>query len=81
MYLSLLLTDHALSLLMVLAIMLVDALGKVHYAPKHPMKPPRLMMTHHLIVSYGLHEHLDMFVSRLGELFMGMSSITVFCGK
>ncbi|GMH36083.1 hypothetical protein BSKO_03951 [Bryopsis sp. KO-2023] len=41
-----------------------DALGKVYYGAKHPMKPPRLMMTHHLIVAYGLHEHLDMFKPR-----------------
>lgn len=40
----------------------LDALGKVYYAPKHPMKPPRLMMTHELVVAYGLHKYMDMFV-------------------
>ncbi|CAD7697394.1 unnamed protein product [Ostreobium quekettii] len=41
-----------------------DVLGKVYYAPKHPMKPPRLMMCQHLVVAYGLHKKMDVFKPR-----------------
>lgn len=27
------------------------------------MKPHRLTMTNHLVLGYGLHKHMDMFVS------------------
>ena len=29
----------------------------------HPMKPMRMVMAHHLILGYGLHKHLDVYVS------------------
>ena len=37
-------------------------IGLVHYGPRHPMKPIRLDMTHHLIVGYGLHKHMEVYV-------------------
>ena len=38
--------------------------GSVYYGSNHPMKPHRLSMTHHLVLAYGLHEHLEVYVSR-----------------
>ena len=35
----------------------------MYYGADHPMKPPRIAMTHDLILGYGLHEHLDVYVS------------------
>ena len=34
-----------------------------YYGPDHPMKPQRIAMTHQLILGYGLHKHLDVYVS------------------
>jgi hypothetical protein len=28
----------------------------------HPMKPQRLTMAHHLILGYGLHKKMDVYV-------------------
>jgi len=28
------------------------------------MKPHRITMTHHLVLGYGLHKHLDVYVRR-----------------
>ena len=33
-----------------------------YYGADHPMKPPRIAMTHDLVLGYGLHEHLDVYV-------------------
>jgi histone deacetylase 1/2 len=38
--------------------------GTSYYGPNHPMKPHRLCMTHHLVLAYGLHRHLQMFRPR-----------------
>mmetsp|Transcript_16605 Transcript_16605/g.30441 ORF Transcript_16605/g.30441 Transcript_16605/m.30441 type:complete len:402 (-) Transcript_16605:1122-2327(-) len=32
-----------------------------HYEPGHPMKPPRLLLTHNLVLSYGLYRKMDCF--------------------
>jgi len=32
------------------------------------MKPHRLCMTHHLVLGYGLHKHMEVYVSRLPSL-------------
>ena len=40
-----------------------DELGDFHYGYGHPMKPHRLAMTHHLVLSYDLHKHLEVYVS------------------
>lgn len=34
-----------------------------YFGQNHPMKPHRLTMTNHLVLGYGLHKHMDMFVS------------------
>jgi len=36
-------------------------IGNFHYGDTHPMKPHRVRMAHHLIVQYGLYEHMDVF--------------------
>lgn len=35
-----------------------------HYGVKHPMKPFRLMLTDHLVSSYGLHNIMDLYHTR-----------------
>ena len=37
----------------------------MYYGADHPMKPPRIAMTHDLVLGYGLHEHMDVYVSLL----------------
>ena len=39
-----------------------DEVSGLYYGPKHPMKPHRITMTHHLVVAYDLHNHFDMYV-------------------
>lgn len=39
--------------------------GSVYFGPNHPMKPHRLCMTHHLILAYGLHSKMEVYVSLL----------------
>ena len=33
-----------------------------YYGPDHPMKPQRMAMTHQLVLGYGLHQHLSVYV-------------------
>eukprot|EP01026_Neomeris_dumetosa_P015139 TRINITY_DN15729_c0_g1_i5.p1 TRINITY_DN15729_c0_g1~~TRINITY_DN15729_c0_g1_i5.p1 ORF type:complete len:443 (-),score=47.68 TRINITY_DN15729_c0_g1_i5:568-1896(-) len=33
----------------------------LYFGPDHPMKPQRLEMTHHLVLSYGLHKYMDIY--------------------
>ncbi|KMZ72406.1 Histone deacetylase 9 [Zostera marina] len=35
--------------------------GNVYFGPNHPMKPHRLCMTHHLILSYDLHKKMEIY--------------------
>ena len=35
----------------------------MYYGPNHPMKPHRLSMTHSLVLGYGLHEKMEIYVS------------------
>lgn len=35
-----------------------------HFGTTHPMKPFRLMLTDHLVLRYGLHEHMDWYKPR-----------------
>lgn len=37
--------------------------GEMYYGANHPMKPHRLCMTHHLVLGYGLHKHMEVYVS------------------
>ncbi|KAH3901622.1 histone deacetylase HOS2 SCDLUD_001388 [Saccharomycodes ludwigii] len=38
--------------------------SRYHYGVKHPMKPFRLMLTDHLVSSYGLHKIMDLYETR-----------------
>ena len=38
-------------------------MGHYYYGPGHPMKPHRLKLTHHLLLSYGMYKHLTVYVS------------------
>jgi hypothetical protein len=44
------------------AYVFADDVSGLYYGPKHPMKPQRLTMTHHLVLAYDLQEHFDMYV-------------------
>lgn len=44
--------------------------GNVYFGPNHPMKPHRLCMTHSLVLSYGLHKKMEIFVSLPPFLFL-----------
>ena len=35
-----------------------------HFGANHPMKPWRLTLTNKLIMSYGMHDAMDMYLSR-----------------
>lgn len=39
--------------------------GSVYFGPNHPMKPHRLCMTHHLVLSYDLHKKMEIYVSKI----------------
>lgn len=43
--------------------------GSVYFGPNHPMKPHRLCMTHHLVLSYDLHKQMEVYVSNTCCLF------------
>lgn len=38
--------------------------SQYHYGVRHPMKPFRLMLTDHLVSSYGLHKIMDLYETR-----------------
>lgn len=35
--------------------------GHFYYGPSHPMKPHRLKLAHHLILSYNLYRKMDCY--------------------
>ena len=37
---------------------------KMHFGPKHPMKPWRLTLTNKIILAYGMHEAMDLYIPR-----------------
>lgn len=37
---------------------------RMHFGPKHPMKPWRLTLTNKIIIAYGMHEAMDVYVPR-----------------
>eukprot|EP00889_Picochlorum_renovo_P002036 jgi/Picre1/29066/NNA_004460.t1 len=39
----------------------------MYYGADHPMKPPRIAMTHSLVVGYGLHEGMDVYKPRRAQ--------------
>ena len=38
--------------------------GAHYYGANHPMKPHRITMAHHLVLAYGLHEHMEVIRPR-----------------
>ncbi|KAK9815117.1 hypothetical protein WJX73_008018 [Symbiochloris irregularis] len=42
-------------------------IGNYYYGPGHPMKPHRIRMTHSLILHYGLHNMMDLFIPAPAE--------------
>lgn len=42
--------------------LIADELAGMYYGARHPMKPQRITMTHHLVLGYRLHEHMDVYV-------------------
>jgi histone deacetylase 1/2 len=60
----------------------------VYFGPNHPMKPHRLCMTHHLVLSYDLHKKMEIYVGIefcLFPFFMLTKclnvSLTLFCSQ
>lgn len=39
----------------------------MYYGADHPMKPPRIAMTHQLVLGYGLHEEMDVYRPRRAQ--------------
>lgn len=37
---------------------------RMHFGPKHPMKPWRLTLTNKIVLAYGMHEAMDVYVPR-----------------
>ena len=53
--------------------------GHYYYGPGHPMKPHRLKLTHHLLLSYGLYKHLTVYVrSARFRSARGLTPLTSF---
>lgn len=42
----------------------IPEMEKMHFGPKHPMKPWRLTLTNKIVLSYGLHEAMDLYIPR-----------------
>ncbi|CAM9609059.1 unnamed protein product, partial [Choristocarpus tenellus] len=36
-------------------------IGHYYYGPGHPMKPHRLKLAHHLLLSYGLYRKMEIY--------------------
>ena len=55
--------------------------GSVYFGPNHPMKPHRLCMTHHLVLSYELHKKMEIYVSHINRVFRFLYTLWVFVTK
>lgn len=42
-----------------------DEVAGLYYGLRHPMKPQRITMTHHLVLGYRLHDFMDVYVRPL----------------
>ena len=40
-----------------------EDVGHRYYGPTHPMKPFRMKLAHHLILTYGLYRKMECYVS------------------
>jgi len=49
-------------------------IGNYAYESGHPMKPHRIRMAHSLIMSYGLHSKMEIYVSWSSDIHMPDSS-------
>ena len=47
--------------------------GTSYYGNNHPMKPHRLAMTHHLVLSYDLHKHMEVYVRAFPSISLASS--------
>ena len=54
-------------------------IGGAYYGSNHPMKPHRICMTHHLVLGYGLHKHMEVFVSHKFRTVLGKKSFALIC--
>ncbi|RUS32929.1 hypothetical protein BC938DRAFT_473766 [Jimgerdemannia flammicorona] len=41
-----------------------EEVGNFHYGERHPMKPHRLTLTNHLVLTYDLHQKMEIFQPR-----------------
>lgn len=48
-------------------------MGHYYYGPGHPMKPHRLKLTHHLLLSYGLYRKMDVYRPHRAEVSLLLS--------
>lgn len=53
----------------------VGEVGGAYYGASHPMKPHRICMAHHLILGYGLHKHMEVYVRLLTPFFFITQSL------
>ncbi|CAN0408164.1 unnamed protein product, partial [Hapterophycus canaliculatus] len=42
-------------------------IGHYYYGPGHPMKPHRLKLAHHLLLSYNLYREMDVYRPHLAS--------------
>ena len=53
----------------------------MYYGPNHPMKPHRLSMTHSLVLGYGLHTKMEVYVSRFpASKAVSAPNFSALCG-
>ena len=45
--------------------------GHFYYGPSHPMKPHRIKMAHHLILTYGLYRQMECYRSHPQKVDLG----------
>ena len=43
--------------------------GAFHYGPRHPMKPHRIHITHSLVLSYRLQNHMHLYKPKLATKY------------
>lgn len=61
---------HVFCILKYFNLHIAGDVGSVYFGAKHPMKPHRLCMTHHLVLSYDLHKKMEIYVSYICWLFL-----------
>jgi len=46
----------------------IGDIGHYYYGPGHPMKPHRLKLAHHLILTYGLYRKMEVYRPHRAEV-------------